>query len=190
MAEMRFGIIQEVDKGKVKVRFDEDDLVSDWLPVSVFQTKATKVYFKPVVGEHVYCLMDKHLETGVVAGALYSDRDSEPGDGSSQLHIETAGGTKIIIDADGKVQMYAGDQISITADNTINIQADAINLNGTVNISGGIQADTIHATGDIKSDSEVVANGSNPATAVHLSTHIHTGVQTGGGVTLTPQPGS
>lgn len=187
MTHLRFGIVQDVDKGKVKVRFEEDDLVSDWLPVSVPQTKSAKIYHKPVVGEHVYCIMDEHMEYGVVGGSVYSDRDAEPNNGDSLFHIEV-GAFKITI-ADNKVTIAnAGGSVVVEAGQTT--ITPKLVVDGDIQISGGVEAGNIHSTGDIKSDAEVVAQSSSPATAVHLSTHVHTGVIPGGGTSAVPLPGS
>lgn len=77
---LRFGIIDQVDaaKGRVRVRFEEDDILSDWLPMMQSGTLKNKNYSMPDVNEHVVCLMDERAENGAVLGAVYNNQDTTP----------------------------------------------------------------------------------------------------------------
>lgn len=79
--QVKYGFVSQVDydKGKAKVDLDGDGIVTDWLPVILPKTKGDQYYIMPDVGEHVCCLLDKHIERGVILGAFYSTRDM-PGD--------------------------------------------------------------------------------------------------------------
>lgn len=71
---LRFGTISNIDaaKGLVRVKFEEDGIVSGWIPLSFPKTLKDKYYSMPDVNEHVACVMDEHAENGVVVGAVYS----------------------------------------------------------------------------------------------------------------------
>lgn len=78
-AEIRFGIVDSVDGGRARVRFDADELVSALLPVAQVSTRSDKWLQMPSVGDQVACLMDCNLEDGVIVGAIYSERDQPEG---------------------------------------------------------------------------------------------------------------
>jgi phage baseplate assembly protein V len=75
---LRFGIIDEIDapKARVRVRFEEDELKSDWLPMMQTGSLKNKGYSLPDVGEHVACMMDERSENGVCMGAVYNQTDT------------------------------------------------------------------------------------------------------------------
>jgi phage baseplate assembly protein V len=75
---IRFGKIAEVDADRclVRVEFDDDGLVTGFLPVLQPKTQKDKFYYVPDPDEHVACLMDEHAENGVVLGAIYSEAET------------------------------------------------------------------------------------------------------------------
>jgi phage baseplate assembly protein gpV len=72
---LEFGIISEYDaaKGKARVKFDHQGIVSDWLPILVRGALDTIDEFPYDPDELVACLMDEHCEYGVILGAVNSD---------------------------------------------------------------------------------------------------------------------
>lgn len=188
---LKFGKIQEVDaaKGRVKVRFDEDDLVSDWIPYIVPQTKENKYNYYPVSGEHVACQMDENCENGVVMGAIYSSADAlEPSIQGSLAGVKI-GPVTISITPDviniivGDTYWQLEDGFVTVVTTQFKVTADTIQLEGDVSVDGGLET-----SGSITADGEVTTN--KLGAPVNLSTHIHLGVTPGPGVTGTPQPGS
>lgn len=94
---LRFGKITEYDgaKGLARVQFEEDGVVSDWIPISVQQSKDTKFSAPLDVDEHVCCLMDSTGDIGVVLGAIYS-QDETPEGGSQDVYcVEFKNGDRI-----------------------------------------------------------------------------------------------
>jgi phage baseplate assembly protein V len=95
---LRFGTISSTDpdKGKARVRFAEDGIVSAPLPVLASRTSKDKAYAMPDVGEHVACLMDENAEQGVILGAVYSSKNT-PGavTGQDKIGIEFENGDVI-----------------------------------------------------------------------------------------------
>lgn len=77
---LRFGNITEIDaeKGRARVHFEEDDIVSDWLPMVVKSSRDNKHESWYDVGDFVSCLMDKNVEDGVIIGAIYDDNNLPP----------------------------------------------------------------------------------------------------------------
>jgi len=77
---LKFGIVDQIDaqKGRARVRFEEDNIVSDWLPVAQTGSLKNKAYHLPDIGEHVCCVMDQHAEAGAILGAVYNSQDATP----------------------------------------------------------------------------------------------------------------
>lgn len=77
---LRFGNITEIDpvKGRARVQFEEDGIVSDWLPMAVKSSKQNKHESWYDVDDFVACMMDEHLEDGVIMGAIYDDNNAPP----------------------------------------------------------------------------------------------------------------
>lgn len=74
---LRFGHISSVNiqNGTARVNFDDDQVVSQELPILNRKTLNDKYSFYFDVGEHVVVLMDEYLENGVILGAIYSKTD-------------------------------------------------------------------------------------------------------------------
>lgn len=72
--------------------------------------------------------------------------------------------------------------VELTADGKVNIVAPGgFKVTGVAEVTGKITADAgVDVTGTVQATVEVLANGH------HLTSHIHGGVQTGGGTTGTP----
>ncbi len=75
---LRFGIISQINPELVqaKVRFEDDESTSYWLPILQTKTLKDKYYSMPNEGEQVVCLMDENCEDGVILGAIYSSADA------------------------------------------------------------------------------------------------------------------
>lgn len=194
---LRFGIIQQVDrmKGRVKVRFEEDDLVSDWIPFTIPQAKNNRFHYWPSDGEHVACHMDENCENGIVLGAVYSERDAVPSEfeGSQAAYKSDAVTIRINVDrveiqVGDTMQSYDTDNVVIETSSNIKLVAPTIEIDGDLTVTGSISADgSLEVSGSIEADGEVKTNQLG---GVSLSTHKHLGVQPGPGITGTPQPGS
>lgn len=97
---LKFGIISDVDptKGLVRVNFDDDEIVSNWIPVSFPRTSEDEFAFSYDANEHVWCIMDEHCENGVVGGSIY-DAKKKPSLGAPDLfYIKFKDGTVIKYD--------------------------------------------------------------------------------------------
>ena len=78
-AHGRFGYVSAYDPERhmARIRFaDKDNLVSDWLPVAIPNTKKNKDEFPLDVDEHVFCMfLGNGLETGIVLCSIYDDKN-------------------------------------------------------------------------------------------------------------------
>ena len=81
---LRIGKVSAVDgpSCSARVTFDEqDNLVSQWLPVLVMGSKATRGYWVPEVNTQVLCVFlpntsGQGFKEGFIMGAFYSDVDA------------------------------------------------------------------------------------------------------------------
>jgi phage baseplate assembly protein V len=199
----KYGIVWKVDKGKVKVFFDEDEnCPSDWLPVIVRKSKTDKDSWPLEVNEHVCCIMDSHLNTGVVIGAIYNNEDlpdNEEGPGKFRKIFSDGtvfeydkGAHKLTVDVKGTLDAKATVKAIVTAPD-VEITG-SVKITGPVQILGTLSAGaistvpgagggsgnmdivgTINLTGDMAATGDISAGGKS------LKTHIHSGVQTGPG---------
>jgi phage baseplate assembly protein gpV len=71
--------LQLVPRPRARVTFpDRQNLQSWWLRVLQHNTKETKDFWMPDLGEQVECLMDENFRNGLILGASYSDVDQPP----------------------------------------------------------------------------------------------------------------
>lgn len=165
--KLRFGIVSNVDnsKGLVKVKFEEDGIVSGWISRVHGNTKGTKFSVPLDINERVVVAMDEHLERGVVLGAFYSKADAPS---------LTGGKYGIVFPGNNKVEYDPGtNKLTVVASGNVDIT-------GNVKITGKLEV-----TGNIDANGEVKALAAGPG--VRLSTHIHP--ETGAN-TSPPTPGT
>jgi phage baseplate assembly protein V len=97
---LRFGKISDIDaaKGKVRVKFDEDGIVSDWLPLAFPSTSRAKFSMVPDKGEAVACAMDENCESGAVIGTIYNNSNQPAGSTENKYVIDFGNGDKFEYD--------------------------------------------------------------------------------------------
>lgn len=106
---LRFAEVTEVDKaGKARVKLlDGDDMVSHPLRTLQRRTLKDKDQCFPDIGEHVACLFSgQGLETGVLLGAVYSDKNQTDGEEGHFGYYRYEDGTMIYYDRD-QHKLYA-----------------------------------------------------------------------------------
>jgi phage baseplate assembly protein V len=185
---LKYGLIKEIDanKGLVKVSFDDDEIVSGWLPVLKQGTKSNKYFHIFDSGEHVACMMDEHCENGVVLGAIYS-KDETPG---SVKGADIAG----VVFSDGTVVKYdrSSHKLTIQTDGNVEITAEKLKVTGDLEVTGDVDVTGgITASGDLETNGDIKAplgDVSAGPLGVSLLLHKHIGVTTGPGVSGTPIP--
>lgn len=175
-----YGTVTEAKPGYAKVKLPEEDIVTDWLPITYPRTMGDTYFFgEPKLDEHAACLMDKHCEEGVIIGFIYSDAD-KPNDEATgkKFRIDFEDGTYIEYDKDGhKLTASVQGEAELAATGNIF-------LTGDVTIQGKLQVqDDINSTGTITGQVDVKAGVAG--SYVKLMTHQH--VETGG-TTNAPTP--
>ncbi len=196
---IRYGIISELDatKGVARVKFDEDDIVSDWLRISVPNASSNKDESWYDVNEPVWCMMDENAETGIIGGSYYHEGNNPPvGDkdvrsvtfpdgtkvsynrSTSELNIECVGQVKIVC-TDATVEASG----NVTVDTPNSTFTGDVQIDGNLNFGGNATGiGSLHITGEIESDTQVKVG------LIGLTTHKHSGVTPGGGSSATPLP--
>ena len=128
---LKFGNISNIDyeKGLARVKFNEDGIVSKYLPISVRKTLVDKETFPYCVNEQVWCLMDENAENGVIGGAIYS-KDTKPKDaGEGITAIEYSNGTRFEYDKVNntfKIKIDTAEQIISPNGHTIKKGTDTL----------------------------------------------------------------
>ena len=164
----RLGIISELGTGGnlgfCRVYFDEEDMVSAWIPLPSVGTKTAK-HWQPVeVGSQVACLMDDECEQGAVVAVLWSDTDTPPNFANEHtVGIQFADGAKLYYDSQNSKLFFDKQNAEIE------IVCSKLKLTGDLDITG-----TVDATGSITSKQTVEGlQVTETATQVTLGTHIH-----------------
>lgn len=206
---LRFGNITEIDaaKGLARVSFDEDGIVSDWLPIAVKGSKENKHESWYDVGDFVACMMDNNIEDGVVLGAIY-DENNTPPVGNKDVEAKTfSDGTVIKYDRSSSTLTIecTGDvnvscvNANVTASTKVTIDSPDSEFTGDVSVQGQLSASTLSSSGDVQANGEIKSDGAVKAggqvvaldgtpAAVHLTTHNHPTAPTG--PISPPTPGS
>jgi phage baseplate assembly protein V len=84
---LRFGTVSNVDKGKARVKFDDDGIVSAWLPIIQPRTADDKQAESLDLNEQVVCLMDERNEHGVILGAIYNKKAPVPAEAGTDKWV-------------------------------------------------------------------------------------------------------
>lgn len=142
----------DAERGLVRVKFLEEDIVSNPLQVLVPGSKMDKYSLPFSINEQVACAMDDNLEFGVVMGAVYSDSDTPPGSSSINSIDIVLGANKVQIKIDkeaGNLTLQVDGDVNIKCNKAI-IEASDTNIDGDLNVTGMIKA-----TGEIMSSVDV-----------------------------------
>lgn len=129
---LKYGIVTEVDatKGLARVRFDDDeDMVSDWLPMMQAKTLVDKFMIFYDINEHVVCLMDENCEEGVIIGAIYSQNELPDGGAAKKIRVKLAGNLSVEYDRlDASLNIIGIGNIKITSAIQVELIAPIVRL--------------------------------------------------------------
>lgn len=136
-APYRRGVVTQREKGRVKVRFgDEDENESFWLSVAQKGSGKNKAWSMPNIGEQVACLMDWDGEDGCVIGSLFNDEDTAPTDNGDSEHIQHESGLEIIADRKTGNLIIRGFGSAVMEGSDLHITAN-VSVTGNFNADGG-----------------------------------------------------
>lgn len=143
---IKVGIVTAIDESTAKARIqilDNDEIISDWLPILQNKTKDDKFYFMPDINEEVLAVfLDSGLEQGFIIGSIYNQKDNTPISDKDKYFIKFKDNTtieydrknkKLSLDCKGDISIKALNNIDIEANN-FNIKSNNINLKALLNI--------------------------------------------------------
>lgn len=131
---LRYGLISDIDpaKGLARVNFNDDQIVSDWLPILVPKAMEDSFSFFPDINEHVACLMDEHSENGVILGSMYNTETAPNGGNKDKFRMRFKDGSvieydrsghKLFADIKGQVEVKAQGAVKVDGQSTVDVIA-------------------------------------------------------------------
>lgn len=137
---IRIGIVSDRSADECAVRVvieDQDELVTDWLPVIVPSAGRTKDFILPDVGDRVVCLfLGNGLEAGFCLGSYYSG-DVPSGATGDKRGVWFEDGSYVEFDRNaGILRVKATSSVAVTAP-TITIDGNAT-VTGNLTVNGRI----------------------------------------------------
>lgn len=201
--KLRYGKISETDpeNGVAKVKWDDLQIVSPWLQVMQRNTLDNQEESWPDENEHVACLMEENMATGLILGAIW-DKKNKPPVGTQNIWVkkfkdgfafkydrenhklELSGNSDVEVTADVKkltVKVSDGATVDgdfkvtgdVTVDGKLDVQGD-ISSNSNISAMGDIDAQgSMSANGNVTAGSNVVANGDVQAGGGTISLLLH-----------------
>ena len=135
-----YGYISEVDQatGLYRVNLEELEIVSPWMPALFMDTAETKDENSFVVNQHVACICDARIKTGVILGAIY-DKKNPPAVGDKNKRVTTYPDDSYFSfdKSTGEWDVYTKGSSTITSDDLNKIYGtNGVELNG--NSNGGL----------------------------------------------------
>lgn len=82
---LKVGIITQYKNGTARVFFDEDNLTTQFLPISYPFTNGNKACWPLKVKTQVWVVMDENCEDGLILGASYNEVDALPSNASNDI---------------------------------------------------------------------------------------------------------
>lgn len=156
---LRLGIISEFDAKTMRARvsFEEDNIVSNWLPISVDYSLKNTDEFPVEVNTPVWCLMDKNSNDGIIGGAYYNNDVKPVKQNENYFYKEFSDGTKITYDlSNSKLTLEVSGGVEINGNLTVK---GSVDVNGSVDATQDVKAGTISLRAHIHS----YVNGTTPA---------------------------
>lgn len=203
MTHFKFGIISnlDIDNGLAKVYFEEDDFESGWLKISVMRSAPDQISFPFDIKEHVWCILDEHCEYGVIAGAVYDEKNKPSGSAKGKLKILFGDNSTIEYDRVSSILKFdiqgevniTGTKITANADEiivnaeSVKITAPTTQIEGALSVSGivsmgglaGIDGADIPGDETVLNVKKLTATDDLTAGTISLKTHKHISAASG-----------
>lgn len=168
---LKQGLICELNanEGTARVKFMDDDIVSNWLPISVVRAGQFQFMCPFSINEQVWCVMDESCTNGVIAGSTYNKKMAVPeGTAENSLILKFGNNSTITIngedqtlkiESEGDCELKSGGNVKIEAAGNVDVKATSAKVQATsVEIQGAatakiqsasitLEAATVTATG-------------------------------------------
>lgn len=174
----RVGQVTSYDPNRhaVKLTLQPEGVETGWVPIASSHIgNGVGIAVGPHIGDQfVVMFHEDDPDSAIALGRLFSDQDQPPVAQSGEMVFQTKSGIVLKLDKDGKVALTtAGHDVTVNAGGG-NVAITAANLNLTGNL---------HVTGDLVAAGGVFTHNGHDVG----STHEHTGVSPGAGLTGPPQ---
>jgi phage baseplate assembly protein gpV len=112
---LKFGKITNIDyeNCKAKVQFDDNKIVSKYLPISVNVSFGDSHTFSYEINTPVFCIMDDNLENGVIGGAIYNKNTLPKGAAVNIFSHEFSDGTRIEYNKESHELNISGEDLKV-----------------------------------------------------------------------------
>ncbi|MGX3020924.1 phage baseplate assembly protein V [Ursidibacter sp. B-7004-1] len=178
---LRLGTIAEVDYVKALVKVQSGNILTDWLPWVAFRAGTTQSWSPPTTGEQCLVLaVSGELTTAVVLVGLYTQ--NAPSQSPDEHCIKFADGMELKYNqASGHLTVKNCKTANIQATSSITADTPSFTCTGNVVIQGSLSV-----KGAISTQGSMTAQGEVSGKGINLSTHTHSGVESGNKRTGTP----
>lgn len=159
----------------VRVRFQPEDTLSGLIPVQTAQAGSQfGLHIAPNINDHGWVeFHEDDREAGVFVSSMFNDNFLPVAVAPGEYLYKHSSGSSIYFKSDGTVTITDKGGSAIAFDGAGNI---------TVTTSGG----KVTINSDVTINGALTSTGNVTAGSIDLKNHIHTGVQTGPGVTGAP----
>lgn len=189
---LRFGIISEIDpaKGYARVKFTDDEIVSDWLQILVMGALSNKFFHTFDINEQVACFMDENSEEGVILGATFNNKTAPNGGTKDKVRVLFSDDSFIEYDrASHKYEINVKGDINITAEGTTAVEAAVVSVVANmVDVDAGnvnVEADMVSISADVEVTGNAVFTGNLTVSGIiTAATSISTPAFSGPGVSM------
>ena len=202
---VQIGRIVAVDPANGLAQVDLGGPSTDWVQWTTSRAGGDRTYWAPEVGEQVVVAAPSgDLGNGVIIGSLFQDAYPEPADSADVSRTVYADGT--VIEYDRSAHQYKIDvsassgsvlvickTASVQAQESVTLDAPDTIVTGTMTVQGlltyqdGI-AGSGGGNGNAITGGIAVTGGDVTADTISLKSHVHSGIQSGGGNTDVPVP--
>ena len=170
---LRFGKISNIDPEKcyARVRFTDDEIVSDWLQIIVLGAISNQFFHIFDINEQVACLMDENSEEGVIIGAVFNDSKSPSNGNKDLVRVQFSDDSFIEYNrASHEYNINVKGKINITSEGETKIEAQEVSVEATaVSIDAetvSVQATTVDITAAASITGDLMVSGSVTAASI------------------------
>lgn len=178
---VRIGRVAACDYQNARVRVRIGEVVTNWLPWLTTRAGGDLSWWAPEEGEQVLVFSPSgETALGVCLPSIYQSSAAAPStdpdvskvvfsNGSTVEHNRATGALRVEVPGGGLVKVVSGGNVSVEAVGEITLKASKLLIDAPIE----------HTGGDIETDSNVNSSAEITASGVALTSHIHSGVESG-----------
>ena len=174
---IKYGKIAEVEHDTMRAKVDliGENLQTGWLHALVLGSKTDAHSFPMDQDTTVAIMTDKHCETGVILGAIYSKSES-PALNENQVGVVFESGDEMSLDRDERIAKLVTDIAELQLETSMTVEAgQEVTLTDTAGAKSGVKAGKVQLAGAAE---PILAILSDLITVLSTHTHMLGGVPT------------